>query len=286
MIESKNWDDARFVLAVAREGTLSAAARSLGVTHATVMRRIASFEADHGRPVFLKSASGYSVLPEAEPILRSTQNVEDAIFSIERAVQGTDQSLSGKVRIASTDSFCIELLPDIVRGISATYPELSLGLLSANTLHDLARLTADIAIRPTPHLEDGLVGEKVGELEFGLYASGTDCVNWIGMKGPLARSKAAQWVRDNIAESEVCHETDSFMVMRELAALGWGMAFLPKFLGRKDSSLEEIEGRTPGLNVPVWVAVQEELAENVRFRIVRRALCLELRKVFDPQDLS
>ena len=286
MIRSKNWDDVRFVLAVAREGTLSAAARSLGVTHATVMRRIASFEADHGRPVFLKTASGYTVLPEAEAILRSTQNVEDAIFSIERAVKGTDQSLSGQVRIASTDSFCVELLPRIVDGISAAYPELSLSLLSANTHHDLARLTADIAIRPTPDLEDGLTGETVGELEFGLYASDKNCRGWIGMKGPLARSRAAQWVRANIAKGEVRHETDSFLVMRELAALGWGKAYLPKFLGEKDPRLREIEGRTPSLKIPVWVAVQEELAENVRFRIVRRALCRELRGVFGPQGTS
>lgn len=275
-----SWDDIKFVLAVARAGSLNAAAKMLGVTHATVMRRVASFEDRHGQAIFLKSASGYSVLPEAEKILRAAGNVEDAIYSVERAVHGSDQTLSGTVQIASTDSLCQTVLPGIVQFISQKYPELSLSLLSANTHHDLSRLSADIAIRPTLKLDAGLTGDIVGELEFQLYSSTPDCTEWIGMKGALKRSKAAQWMSSNVPEHRIVHQADSFLVMRELAARGLGKVFLPSFLGDSDPRLEQIGHGLPRLSVPVWVATQEDIARNVRFSVVRQELCRELACVF------
>ena len=286
MHSSKNWDDVRYVLAVAREGTLSSAAKMLGVTHATVMRRIAAFEAAHGQPVFLRAASGYTVLPTAEPILRAARNVEDAIYSIERAIEGSNQSLTGVVRIASTDSLCQEVLPQVVQVISAAFPDLSLSLLSANTHHDLSRLTADIAIRPTVKLEDGLIGKVAGRFAFGQYSKEIGSASWIGLEGPLKRSRAADWMRANVPQDRILHHTDSFLVARELVAAGYGNALLPDFVGDGDVRLQRHNTDLRGLEVPVWIATQEDMARNVRFGIVREALHRELAKVLNQTDVT
>jgi len=278
-MNKNNWDDIKFVLAVADEGSLNATARRLGVTHATVMRRVAAFEQRNGHPVFQKSLSGYSVLPEAETILRAARNVEDAVLSVDRAVQGTDRSLSGIVRVASTDSICQILLPRIVRTINQTYPELSISLLSANTHHDLSRLAADVAIRPSKKLEDGLEGVFAGNLSFGIYSTNENLSNWIGLLGRLKRSAPAQWMSDNVSKQNVVYEADSFLVAHELVRQGLGNGFLPNFIGAADDDIQRVQKETVTLSVPVWSVLQEDVSRNSRFQLVQNLIATELKKL-------
>ncbi|WP_300514314.1 LysR family transcriptional regulator [Aliiroseovarius sp.] len=280
-MNKSNWDDIKFVLAVADEGSLNATARRLGVTHATVMRRVAAFEQRCGRPVFRKSQSGYSVLPEAEAILLAARNVEDAVYSVDRAVLGSDETLSGTVRITSTDSISQVVLPPILKTIRATYPELSLRLLSANTHHDLSRLAADVAIRPTPRLEEGMLGVFAGDLEFGVYTADPRTEVWIGLGAGLTRSAAAKWMGRNIPNSRILCEADSFLVVREMVAAGLGRAFLPRFLGDPDSRIQSVREDVPALSVPIWSAIQEEVGRNVRIQMVQNFIAEEMQSAFE-----
>ena len=276
IMNNSNWDDIRFVLAVAEKGSLNAAAKSLGVTHVTVMRRVAAFEERYGQKVFRKSAGGYSVLPEAEPVLAVARSVEDAVLSVERTIHGTQRELAGSVRIASTDSFCQKLLPNIVTRVSQTYPKLKIVLLSANSYHDMSRLAADLVVRPTNKLEDGLTGVFAGDLSFRLYSTKPISDRWIGMCGNLLRTKAADWMSKNVPKDKIDHESDSFLVLQEMASAGIGMTFLPSFLGDNDPRLERVPSGPTSLAVPVWVASQEEVFDNARFRAVREILVAEL----------
>lgn len=275
-MNSKNWDDIRYVLAVAEYGSLNAAAKALGVTHVTVMRRVAAFEESHGLKVFNRNAGGYTVAPEAEPVLAVARNVEDAVLSVERTIRGTQDDLVGNVRIASTDTICQRLLPAAVGRISRIYPNLSITLLSANVYHDLARLAADIAIRPAQSLEVGLSGVVAGDLHFRVYSANPNTSRWIGMKGGLLRSRPAEWISDNVPKERIVHEADSFLVLQELAASGGGMTFLPAFLGDADPRLQRVGAGPANLSVPIWIASQEEMFDNFRFRAVREVLAVEL----------
>ncbi|WP_299353154.1 LysR family transcriptional regulator [uncultured Shimia sp.] len=279
-MNNDNWDDIRFVLAVAQEGSLNAAAKKLGVTHATVMRRVAAFEARHNRPIFRKLGSGYQVLPEAETILKAAQNVEDAMYSIDRAVLGTDQTLFGTVKIASTDSICQLVLPKILGKISGLYPDLEFTVLSANSYHDLSRLSADIAIRPTKKLEDDLDGEIVGELGFAVYGPTHPVSQWIGLKGPLGRSVAADWMENNLDPAEIAHTGDSFLVIQEMIAEGLGKAFLPRFVGDSDNRLKRLDNAAPIPVVPLWMAAQKEVVGNVRLQAVWTKIAAMMRAEF------
>lgn len=276
-MNKKNWDDIRFVLAVARAGSLNAAAAKLGVTHATVMRRVAAFESSFGQQVFEKSPSGYKIRPEARPVLRSMESVEDAIVAVERSVAGADKSLAGLVRIASTDSLCNLVLPAVVSKISAKHPNIQLTVLSANSHHDLTRLTADIVVRATNSLDDTMTGQSIGTLKFAAFHDGSPNQKWLNLEGALARSVPAQWLRDHVPQEQVTGGADSFLALQQLAAQGAGKALLPEFVGDAEDRLTRVTGEMPLKGVKIWVATLREFAHVPRFVSVQDMLVKELR---------
>ncbi len=277
-MNNQNWDDIRYVLAVAEHGSLNAAATVLGVTHATVMRRVAACEARCERPLFEKSQSGYRVLPEAIPILRAMSNVADAVLATERTIVGADQSPSGPVRIASTDSICQRVLPSIVAMIADRYPRIELSLLSANVHHDLSRLSADIVVRPTVDLGDNLVGQHVGDLAFAAYGDGNPDRKWLKLEGALSGSLAAKWMTDNVPADQMIGGADSFLVVQRLVAEGIGNALLPRLVGDADHRLNRLDVEGADFAVPVWVACLKEFALTPRFALVQKLLANELRQ--------
>lgn len=276
-MNNENWDDIRYVLAVVEHGSLNAAASVLGVTHATVLRRISGFEERIGEPIFQKNKSGYKLLDEAVPILDAAETVEAAVFKMKRAINGSNARLKGRVRIASTDSLCQVVLPSVFLDIKQAYPDIELALLSSNYHHDLSRMSADIVVRPAEKLSDELVGEVVGALEMGIYAKNQTVTSWLGLHGALGRSLPAQWMERELPKEVLRYGADSFLTLRHLAQLGHGKTFLPSFLGDGQSGLVRIREEDPSITVPVWIAQLEDAAQAPRFSIIRKALAANLR---------
>ncbi|WP_171236308.1 LysR family transcriptional regulator [Ruegeria sp. HKCCA6837] len=271
-MNNENWDDIRYALAVSKYGSLNAAATVMGVTHATVLRRVAAFEERNGCRIFQKNPSGYSVLPEASAIFSAMESVEDAVLSVERAVVGANRSPVGHVRITSTDSLCQIVLPRILNEISRLYPGLNLTLLSQNSHHDLSRLTADIAVRPSIKLGEGLIGERAGTLSFGVFDDGSPNRRWMRLDGALSRSLPAKWLAQNVSADEMTNGADSFLVLQQMAASGAGKTFLPSFFGDVDTRLKRSQDVNPKIEVPLWVATLEEISQTPRFAVVQKAL--------------
>jgi DNA-binding transcriptional LysR family regulator len=268
----QNWDDLRFILAVAENGSVSAAARQLGVNHATVLRRIAAFEDRNGAPLFVKSACGYSIPADRDAVTDMLKRVREAVISVDRALRGTQTLLSGSVKITSTDSLCQLVLPGILSERQRKHPDLDLSLLSSNSHLDLARLSADIAVRPALKLEDGLIGAIAGELHFAAYDDGKMRRNWLGLSGTMSRSLPAKWMEKELPPDQIVQGGDSFMVLRELAALGQGKALLPCLVGEPDARLTRLREGPSDLSVSIWVASQADVADTARFRVVRALL--------------
>ncbi len=278
-MNNENWDDIRYALAVSKYGSLNSAAAALGVTHATVLRRVAAFEERNGCRLFQKNPSGYSVLPEANAIFSAMDSVEDAVLSVERAVVGANRSPMGHVRITSTDSLCQIVLPRILNEISLLYPGLKLTLLSQNSHHDLSRLTADIAVRPSTKLGEGLVGQRAGTLSFGVFDNGFPNSKWMRLDGALSRSLPAKWLKANVSADEMTNGADSFLVLQQMAASGVGKTFLPSFFGDADTRLKRSQDVCPNIEVPLWVATLEEIAQTPRFAVVQKALVERISEV-------
>lgn len=281
-MNKSNWDDIRYVLAVAETGSLNAAASLLGVTHATVLRRVSIFEERHGQAIFQKLPTGYRLLPDAEPILAAAREVRDAVLSVDRAFLGVDPSLTGRVRIASTDSLCVTLLPPIVSKITSRHPGLKIVLMSANARHDFLRLSADIAVRPSMVLEDEMTGVKAGSFDFAAYAKEGCQDVWLGLEGAIQNVQIWKWMQETFSPDRFGASADSFLVLRELAAAGVGRCILPDFLGDADMRLTRQPGAIPTFRTPIWVATLKELASNTRFRVVREMLREELEKGLQP----
>jgi len=270
----ENWDDLRFVLAVADEGSVSGAARRLGVNHATVLRRIAAFEEGIGTELFDKTARGYLVPTDRARIVDAAREVDRAVQAVARLAEGARAPLAGEIRITSTDSFCQVLLPDILDRIAGDTPGLRITLLSTNSHLDLGRTHADITVRPTVALPDDLIGQRAGRFAFAVYAApgvGPDAP-WLGLTGPLARTVPGKWQAETIDAGRITDAADSFLTLREMAARGRGLAILPAYLGRGDRRLRPVAAEMPPLAVDVWVASHADLADVPRIALMRRRL--------------
>jgi DNA-binding transcriptional LysR family regulator len=117
-MHNENWDDLRYVLAVAEGGSVSAAAKSLGVNHATVLRRIAAFETRHGALVFDRGPAAMPVRPDQRRLIEAAREVEAGFGALDRLAHGST-ALSGVIRVTSTDSFTAHVLPRIVARLEA-----------------------------------------------------------------------------------------------------------------------------------------------------------------------
>lgn len=267
-----DWDDLRFILAVAEEGTVSAAARRLGVNHATVLRRIARFEERHGA-VFDKTPRGYALARGQAGLIEAAREVDRAVMGVTRVLAGARMPLSGDVRVTSTDSFCLRLLPPIVARIGAEAPDLRLTLISSNAHLDLGRIEADITVRPAERLSEELTGEKVGVLGFRVYRvrGAGHGLPWLMLAGKLAQTVPGRWLGER-RQALSAGGADSFLTLSELAAQGRGLAILPAFLGDEDRRLERVPSLMPDLCVDLWVASHADLADVPRIAHIRRRL--------------
>ncbi|EAR51013.1 transcriptional regulator, LysR family protein [Oceanicola granulosus HTCC2516] len=273
-MQRHSWDDLRFVLAVAETGSVAAAARELAVNHATVLRRIAAFERRVGQAVFERTPHGYRLPPERFGLIEAARGVAAAVEGVERLANGVSGP-GQPVRITSTDSLCVAVLPPICAALAAA--GVPVELRSSNRHLDLGRLHADIAVRPAERLPAELAGVEAGALGFALYAAGPEVEGWLGAQGALARSRAAAWLADNGAESDLRGGADSFLALRELAALGLGRTLLPCCLGAPDPRLVRVGTGGDAFAVPLWVATHPDLGDAARIRTARDRLADALR---------
>ncbi len=273
-----NWDDLRYVLAVADEGSVAAAARELNVNHATVLRRIAAFETTHGLVLFDKTARGYRISSDRRELIEAMREAGHSLNRIGGLINAERPAVTGRLRITSTDSLCTLALPGIACDLASNIGQ-PVDLISANAHVDFSRLQADIAIRPADKLPDELHGLRAGRLGFSVFTSKESPPVWLGLSGPIQRSKAADWLERRARYSDLSLRADSFLTLAALAAAGAGRAILPTFVGRMTPGLIriDIQGSLP--SVPIWVVCHRDLARSGRLTKARRFLVERLSKL-------
>jgi DNA-binding transcriptional LysR family regulator len=272
-----NWDDLRFVLAVADLGSVSAAARSLGVNHATVLRRIAAFEQAEGTQVFDRGPQGYAVPPDRQRIIDAAREAAAAMEGVSRTIRASMAPAEQAVRVTSTDTFCHLVLPVIVADMAADPHLPPILLICANGHLDLGRTGADITVRPAVRLPPDLVGDPAADLGFAVYQAPGGADHWLTLHGALARVASAQWMQDHLPAAALRGGADSFLVLAELAQRGQGHAVLPCIIGDAIPGLHRVITDMPLPPVPIWVASHADLANVPRLALVRAALTAGLR---------
>lgn len=270
-MHSDNWDDLRFVLAVADIGTVSGAARRLGVNHATVLRRVAGFEDRYGAEIFERTAKGYVVRADRARMIEAARDVGSAVDTVAQLLRGAQAPIRGSVRVSSTDTFCQFVLPEVLRDLHKAVSGLNVALISTNAYSDFARSDADIAVRPSLRLSDDMVGDVAAHLGFGVYGRDEANPDWLGFAGPLLRSAPALWMAEHVSAGQIVAAADSFVVLAQLAHQGLGRAVLPCCVGGAAPDLLRLDvGDLPA--VPIWVACHQEVAQLPRVVASRKFL--------------
>ena len=255
---------------------MSAAARDLGVNHATVLRRVAAFESQNGGAIFDRNANGYRLLPGKETLVQAVREVENSVLSVERLMLGANPLLSGVVRISSTDTICQYLLPDVLQTLRSEAPQVEIELLSNNSHLNFARMEADLFVRPAMTLPEDMVATSVTPLVFRAYGSSPELDKWFRLQGPLAKSAPAKWLAGNVQNAALQSGSDSFVVLSRMALCGGAIAILPSFVGDSLPELTHLADKMPDIEVPIWVGSHQDLRDIPRIRAVRKSVIAQL----------
>ncbi|MFB9262627.1 LysR family transcriptional regulator [Bradyrhizobium erythrophlei] len=271
-----DWSDLRLVLAVFREGSLSGAARRLGVTHSTVFRRLGAIEATMGTRLFERFRDGYAPTPAGETAAATAARLEDEVLTLERKLSGQDLRPSGTVRITTTDTLGA-LLMRHVPALRAQHPDIRLEIAISNTMANLTRREAEIAIRPTPAPSEMLVGRRIADIAHAVYGSRAYLArcgakdlsghDWIGLDDALAGTVIAGWMRDKLGTAPIACRVDALPALRDAALAGLGLALLPCYVGDLAPGLRRVTPKA--LAEPrsaLWLLTHDDLKRTARIR--------------------
>lgn len=275
---SLDWNDLRFALAVASAGSLSAAARKLGVNHTTVLRRIAVLEARLGVRLFERLRSGYALTPHGEELVEAARGMDETVNRLELRLAGADLRVSGPVRVTTTDTLMASLLPEILAELKAVHPGIEVEVTTSNVFVSLTRREADIAIRPADDPPPSLFGRRISSVGFAVYGKrGGDSGGtlpaaelahypWIVPDDSLSATAAARWITSELPNAEIAARADSFVTMAALAEAGLGLAALPCYLGDRSTGLIRLSPPVKAMRTGLWLLTHEHLRRTARIR--------------------
>lgn len=275
-----DWDDLRYVLAVADSGSLSQAASTLRVNRTTVLRRINTFERKHGVRLFDRLPDGYVLTDAGNEILTAARGFENAIYSIERKLAGQDHRAEGLVRVATTDTLLASVLPTALATFKQVHPGITLDVTTSNAFADLSKRDADVAVRPVIDPPDFLIGRRISSVAFAVYAATKDTdaskQRWLGTDDTLAGTSVARWMRTEMPTVRPDIRADSLVSLAQLCAAGAGLAALPCYLGDSDARLVRVRSPVAEMATALWVLTHPDLARTARVRLLMDHLSVAL----------
>lgn len=276
-----NWDDMRFFLALSREGSVTAAGKSLGVNHTTVARRIKALEQEIGTRLFDHVKDGYAMTQAAENMYSLALKMEEIAQAIDRDVFGQNAELEGPLKLTASHDLASCLLTPYLVEFRKQYPRIDLELLTTTGLVDLAAREADIAVRLTADPPDYLVGRQVLPLRHGVYGSPkylkgrdepTDVVAFRGNAG------RPEWVERHFPNAEVALRVDDVTTMLAAVRNNVGVARMPCYIADSDTVVQRLDVELTPSTWGIWVLSHVDLRSTARVRVCREFLCNLIEK--------
>ena len=277
-----NWDHLRSFLAVLEGGSLSAAARALGLTQPTVARHIELLEASLAAKLFSRAPSGLTPTDTARRLEPRAREMAMAAAALERAAQGAPEHLSGLVRIAASNVVGAEVLPSILRDLRAEERGLCFEIELSDSPSDLLRREADIAVRMTPPSQKALVARHVGDARLGLHAH----VEYLAQRGrPYALTdlkghdligfdreiEAARRIIPGavfLQRDQFAYLTDNHLAQLAAIRAGCGIGVCQTGLAARDPALERLFADEFDYPMQIWIVMHEDLRRDQRMRRV------------------
>lgn len=278
-----DWNDLRYFLAVARDGSTLAAARALRVSQTTVARRIAALEEAVGIHLFEKRQAGYSLTPAGEELLERARQVEQAASGFSEASAAIARDVTGTVRITTQEILAVSLLAPILRELHEKHPEIVIELDDSQDLRDLGEGEADIALRSVKGDPGaGVVGRRLGIDDWTLYCSRDYAASkgvpttreelkkhaFIGGGGPNLWRAYSAWLHDLGLDDRIIMHHASAMGMMSAIRSGLGIAVLPCIVADADPDLIQCVPPKADHARVMWLVTHERVRHTPRVRIV------------------
>jgi DNA-binding transcriptional LysR family regulator len=274
-----SWDDFRYVKAIADNRSLGGAAQVLGVNHSTVFRRLGQVEHQLGSRLFERGRAGYALTPCGEEMVRLAERVGEDITAFERRVTGRDLRPSGELRITCSDTVLMCLLAEVLVGFRRAYPEIIIDLVVSNTMLNLSKRDADVAVRATHQAPEALAGRQIARIAWGVFGpkllagkpfdleADPPRHNWVAFADHVALVRAAKWLRDHaVGEDRIIYKANTMLGLPQAVAGGAGLALLPCYVGEMAPGIVRLGPPIAELEGELWLLTHPDLRNTARVR--------------------
>jgi len=269
-----NWDDYRFFLAIARSASIRKAARILGVSHSTVLRRISAFEESLEVRLFERTPTGYFTTEAGDEMLQFAQHIEEETTNASRFIAGRDKLLNGKVHVSMPGILATLLMPDL-EAFRRTHPGIELQISLGYSITSLAKREADVAIRISNDPPENLFGRRVLKVFRAAYVCkdylpGVQPTNdltplsWIGLTDA---QPSFQWMEESdfpdIPIGAVINDPQATL---EAVKAGMGMAMLPCYIADTTPDIYRMPPATLLPHRDLWILTHADMRKTARIR--------------------
>jgi DNA-binding transcriptional LysR family regulator len=294
MASTIGWELYRTFLSVLSEGSLSGAARALGITQPTAGRHIAALEKALGLALFTRSPTGLLPTEGALALRSQAEAMESTAASLERTAASQGDGVRGVVRVTASEMIGTEVLPPILGHLRREHPELQIELALTNKVQDLLRREADIAVRMTPPKQDMLVARRIGRIELGLHATreylerhgvprSLDDLSehtLVGFDAETEFIRTARKLLPGLRRELFALRSDSDVAQLALIRAGAGMGICQVPLARRPGTepLVRVLPRQVSLPLETWITMHEDLRNRPSSRATFEALVTGLQR--------
>ncbi|MBY8829073.1 LysR family transcriptional regulator [Hephaestia mangrovi] len=290
MSRELDWDHQRAFLAVLDSGSLSGAARALGLTQPTVRRRIETLEQRLGTVLFTRAPTGLLPTESALMMAEPARAMAHAAEAFVRIASAPADALAGVVRVSASDIIAIEVLPPILAALKRRHPGLVITLSPSNRVEDVLRRESDIAVRMVPPAQDALVARRIGAVPLALHAhrdylaeAGTPasladlarhCLIGTEHDTAMLRELRARGYPLDVADFGFRSDDDLAHMAAIRAGIGIGVCQIP--LAMRDPALVHVLPEAFRFDLETWLVMHEDLRRIARVRVVFDAVAAGL----------
>ncbi len=292
-----DWNRARAFLVTAEEGSLSAAARALGMSQPTLGRQVAALEDELGVALFERGGKGLELTPSGVELMEHVRAMGQAASEFSLAATGQSDSIEGRICISATEVMATFVLPAIIGRLRQLQPGIRVEIIASNEASDLKRREADIAIRAFRPTQPDLIARKLSDLTASLYATpdfleqfrqplqpeDLRAAEWLGFSTNNQEYMAALQERGFVlSEHNFTVRTDNHMVHWELTKQGVGIGMMPVEIGDAEPLVQRVFPGKAVFKGEIWLVSHRELRMNRRVRTVFDFLAEELSENASP----
>ena len=276
-----DWDDFRYLLAIADAGSLAEAGRQLKVTHSTVLRRLDAMEQRLQTRLFERLRSGYLPTPAGEEALAAARQMAPAAMEAERRIVGGDLRLAGPIRISTGLVMTLHLLPRHLARFQARHPGIELEVTNSRIKVDLDQREADVALRLSSNVPEHWIGRHLGDVPFRIYGlrhgataapirplqALLETERWITFERDATDRSYDRWMHAHVPARQVSLRVDVFSAALASVKAGMGVCLLPAYVAVDEPGIVALSDPIAELQTPLWLLTHPDLRRTARIQV-------------------